>query len=464
MISKKTILLIAILALLVLVAAQCQVAPVTVVATPQAETSQVEESAAAEEAPAAVEEAPAAAEEAPAEKVTVTIAYNGYFDKTFGPADTPINAIKAEVAKQYPNIDVQLNIMPYEAGPWRDNYLAWFQAEDGTTDLVGMGLYWLPEFAQAGWLMPLNDKVSQEVIDKLNPAYVEAFTYNGEIMALGPWWGGIGGLYYRKDLLEEYGLEPPETYDELVEIANTITADKPELTAWTWPALKDQVLVNRWIEFLNGFGGSYFDESGKCVMNSAEGVAALEFMNSLIESGITPQEALTWKEEDSQIRFTSGEALFHTGRQDMMFWLNDPEQSKVVDKWGFIPMVATPDGRRTGFFEGWGFSINPYSDNPDAAAKVLEVMFGFPVQKAFNLSQGPVQAHVDVYSDPEVIANNPNMPLIEAVADTALPPIPSPDFADISSILQEELHTALTGGKSAQAALDDACSQIDALQ
>jgi multiple sugar transport system substrate-binding protein len=148
----------------------------------------------------------------------------------------------------------------------------------------------------------------------------------------------------------------------------------------------------------------------------------------------------------------------------MMFWLNDPEQSKVVDQWGFIPMVATPEGRRTGFFEGWGFSINPYSDNPDEAAKVLEVMFGFPVQKAFNLSQGPVQAHVDVYSDPDVIANNPNMPLIEAVADTAVPPIPSPDFADISSILQEELHTALTGGKTPQAALDDACSQIDALE
>jgi multiple sugar transport system substrate-binding protein len=126
--------------------------------------------------------------------------------------------------------------------------------------------------------------------------------------------------------------------------------------------------------------------------------------------------------------------------------------------------VATPEGRRTGFFEGWGFSINPYSDNPDEAAKVLEVMFGFPVQKAFNLSQGPVQAHVDVYSDPDVIANNPNMPLIEAVADTAVPPIPSPDFADISSILQEELHTALTGGKTPQAALDDACSQIDALE
>ena len=84
-------------------------------------------------------------------------------------------------------------------------------------------------------------------------------------------------------------------------------------------------------------------------------------------------------------------------------------------------------------------------------------------QKAFNLSQGPVQAHKDVYNDPDVIENNPNIPLVEKVADTAIPPIPSPNFSEISVILSEELHSALSGIKPAQAALDDACAQIDAI-
>ncbi len=401
--------------------------------------------------------------EVPVEKEIVTIAYNGYFQKTFGPAVTPIEAIRQEVAKKYPNIEVQLNVMPYEAGPWRDNYLAWFQAEDGTTDLIGMGLYWLPEFAKTGWLLPLNDLIDPAILAKLNPAYLQAFSADGKLLALGPWWGGIGGLYYRKDLLEAAGIEPPETYDELVAAAETLMKANPGMSGWTWPALKDLVLVNRWVEFLNGYGGTYFDADGKCVMNDEKGLAALTFMKSLFDSGITPKEALTWKEEESQIRFVSGEAIFHTGRQDMMFWLNDPAQSKIVDKWGFIPMPATEPGKGAGFFEGWGFSINKFSDNPEAAAKVLEVMFDFPVQKLFNLSQGPVQAHMDVYSDPDVIKNNPNMPLIQKVADTAIPPIPSPKFADIASILSEELHAVLTDLKPAQAALDDACAQIDAL-
>jgi ABC-type glycerol-3-phosphate transport system substrate-binding protein len=148
----------------------------------------------------------------------------------------------------------------------------------------------------------------------------------------------------------------------------------------------------------------------------------------------------------------------------MMFWLDDPDQSQIVGNWDFVPMPAQPEGEPTGYYEGWAFSINRYSDNPEAAAKVLEVMFDFEVQKAFNLSQGPIQAHMGVYSDPEVIENNPNLPKIEAVADTAEPPIPSPNYTEMADILADELHAALTGIKQPQAALDAACERIDAIQ
>jgi ABC-type glycerol-3-phosphate transport system substrate-binding protein len=199
-------------------------------------------------------------------------------------------------------------------------------------------------------------------------------------------------------------------------------------------------------------------------MNSEEAVEALSFMVSLVQTGVSPREITTWKEEDSQVRFVSGQSVFHTGRQDMMFWLDNPEQSQIVGKWDFIPMPATPDGEPTGYYEGWAFSINKYSDNPEAAAQVLEVMFDFDVQKAFNLSQGPIQAHMDVYEDTEVIDNNPNLPKIQAVADTAEPPIPSPHYTEMADILADELHAALTGIKQPQVALDTACQRIDGIQ
>lgn len=400
---------------------------------------------------------------AASEPVTITIAYNGFFEQTFGPGAPPIEAIQAAVAERYPDLQVELQLMPYEVGPWRDNYLVWFQAGEGSADILGVGIYWLAEFSENGWLLPLDDRIDPAIVDKLNPAHVAAFTYDDNLMALGPWWGGIGGLYYRQDLLQRYNFAPPQDYESLVDIARTIQADQPDLAGWTWPALKDQALVNRWTEFLAGFGGQYFDDAGQCALNDAAGVAALAFMHDLLETDVTPRAALSWKEEESQVAFTSGRAIFHTGRQDMTFWLNDPEQSQVVEQWGFVPLPAAPAGRPAGFFEGWGFGISRDSRHPEAAAQVLEVMFDFAVQKEFNLSQGPLQAHVDVYTDPDVIANNPYMPLIEVVADTAVPPVLSPNYASISAILQEELHAALSDLKSPQAALDDACRQINAL-
>lgn len=401
----------------------------------------------------------------PQEKTIVTIAYNQYFNMTFGPADPPIVAIKKAVEAKYPDIKVELLVTSTEAKTWHDMYVTWFMAKDPTVDILGVGGYWTAEFAEAGWLEPLNDGVAPDVDPKITakliPAYMEAHTYNGKLQGLGPWWGGIGGLYYRKDLLEQYGFQAPKTYDDIVTISKAIIAKEAGMTGWTWSGKKDVALVNRWFEYLYGFGGKYFEDNGKCAMNSPQALAALEYMVKLIKDGISPAEVATWKEEDSMVRFVSGTSIFHTGRQDMLFWLDDPAKSKIVGKWGFIPNPAQPGGRPSGTYEGWAFAISKFSDSKDAALKVLEVMFDFPVQKELNLSQGPVQAHMDVYTDPDVIKNNPNMPLIEEIAKTALAPLSSPQYPEIADILAEEIHSAITGLKTPKAALDDACSRID---
>jgi multiple sugar transport system substrate-binding protein len=406
----------------------------------------------------AKEEAAAPAED---QEQTVVIAYNEYFTKSFGPADPPIDVIKAEVAKQYPNITVEFQTTPLQAGAWHDTYVTWFMSQDSKVDLLGVGAYWTAEFGEAEWLMPLDDKVDPDLLKQLNPSYLDAHSYNGKLYGLGPWWGGIGGLYYRADLLDQYGFKPPKTYDELVKICKTIQADMPEMTGWTWPAMNDTVLVNRWTEFLTGFGGKFFNDDGTSAVNSKEAVAALTFMKSLIDEGISPEEITTWKEEDSQTRFVNGQSIFHSGRQDLMFWLDNPEQSKVVDKWGWVKNPAKPAGKSAGFYEGWAFSINKFTDVPDAALKVLEIMFSFEVQKLFNLSQGPLQAHMDVYTDADVLANNPNMEIIEKVADSATPPLPSSDYVEVSDVLTSYIHSVLTGQTDPKSALDAAAKDIN---
>jgi len=402
--------------------------------------------------------------EVEAEKpVQISFAGHQYFNLSFGPAPAPLEFMREAVAKEHPNWEIQLIMQPVDANKWHDNLATYFVAEDQTVDLLYLGGYWVTEFGAADWLMPLDDIIDPEILAKYDPAFLEPFTYDGKLLGIGPSWGGIGGLYYRSDLLEEYGIEPPETYDDIIAACDTIQADHPELGCWDWPAMRNVVLVNRWSEYLHGFGGTYVNEDGTCAMNSPEAVAALEFMTMLFEEGYTPQEALSWKEEDANVRFVSGETIFFSGRQDLLFWINDPERSKVVDMWGFIPNPAQPGGRHSGFTEYWAFAISSASDNPEEALEVLETWGDFDTMKLFNLAWGPIQGHEDVYTDEEVLENNPYLPLISEIAQTALAPLPSPNYGEVADILQAEIHSTLSGLSSPQEALDNACAAIDAI-
>jgi multiple sugar transport system substrate-binding protein len=279
-----------------------------------------------------------------------------------------------------------------------------------------------------------------------------------------PFWSSVSGTFYRTDLLEAAGFQPPQTYDELLEIAQAITAQDPELSGFVWAGIKDEGLVMTWSEFLLGFGGQYFDEAGQCAMNSPQGVEALSFMVNLLESGISPREVPAWKAEEARTRFAEGKAVFLRHNHDIVVWLDDPERSAIAGKWAVMPNPAQPGGQTAGVAGGFAFAVNPYTDNMAEAMQVMEVIASLPAQKGFAIAWGPVQYYNGLYDDPEVIAANPNADTIGPLLSSAVPRPPSVRYTELSSILQDEIHAAITGIKPAEQALNDACGRIDALE
>ncbi|NJK80561.1 MAG: extracellular solute-binding protein [Chloroflexaceae bacterium] len=395
------------------------------------------------------------------EPVVVTLAYNRFLQTSFTDYPAPIDVIRTAVAEQHPNIEVQLNIVPDAMGAYRDALAVWISTEDPTIDIYGMDTPWVLEFGEAGWAEPLNEHLPT-LEENFFPVGLDLFSYQGQRLGV-PFWGSIGGMFYRTDLLEQYGFEPPATYDDLEEIVTTITADQPELTGFVWPGAREEALVQVWAEFFLGFGGEYFDEAGTCTINSPAGIQAVGFMVDTIESGLSPRETPGWNAEEARTRFVSGEAVFLRHNQDIVTWLDDPEQSQVAGNWGFMPNPAQPLGRPTGATGGFAFAINPYTDNLEAAIDVLAVIASEEVQKGFALAWGPVQYYEGLYKDTAVQETNPNVQLIETVLDSAAPRPPSTSYTQLSDIIQEEIHAALTGIKPVEAALNDACSRIDTL-
>jgi len=393
---------------------------------------------------------------------TVTIGYNRFLTQAFGPGEVPIDFIQAQVKATHPNIQVELNIMPDDTAGMRNAIAVWMNGRDGTVDIYGMDTPWVTEFGSAGWAVPLNGELPEA--ENFVQAGLETFTYDGRLLAI-PFWGSVTGLYYRKDLLSEAGFdEPPATIEEMREMISTVREQKPGITPFVWPGGKNEVLVMLFSDFLHAFGGSYLDEKGQYAFNSPEAVEALEFMRSLLEEGLSPEEVKTWNQQEAYRLFVEGQALFAWSNNDLVLWLDDQERSQVAGKWGFAPSPARPEGRRVSITGGFGFAVNPYSDVPEAALKVMNVIAGRETQKNFALAWGPIQYYRGLYKDPEVQQANPKAERINALLPYAISRPPAVRYSQLSSILQQELHSALTGQQSSLVALEAVNRRAEGLQ
>ncbi len=398
----------------------------------------------------------------PANKTIVTLSYNRFFNLTFSSAPAPIDLIRQEVAKKYPDIDVQLNMAPDDMNAWHDAVSIWITAKDATIDLIGLDSSWVSEFGAAGWAVSLNDKFPK-LSDTFDQGGLDLWSYNGKLLAI-PFWGATTGLYYRTDLLKQYGFEPPKTWDDLVTIAQKISAENPKMTGYLWAGGKTENLMMAWSEFLYAFGGKYVDDQGKCAFNSPEGIKAVEFMKSTIDKGLSPKQTTTFQNNQEAVtEFAAGNAVFFRGPSDYLTWLNDPAKSSIAGKWDFMQNPAQPGGIHAGSSGGFGLALLPTSKRQDAALKVMEVVAGPEVQKGFALAWGPVQWYKGLYDDPDVKKAYPEDYRLGAVLPSSLVRPQHRDYSQLTSIIQDQVHAAITGVTPVKQALDNACQQYAAL-
>jgi multiple sugar transport system substrate-binding protein len=391
--------------------------------------------------------------------VTVTLGYNAFLSDSFTDAPPPIDVIRDELARQYPNITLEYQTMAQDL---LDTLIIWMTSQDSNVDVYGMDEPWVNQFGRAGWAVPLNDRIP-DLEERFSSSGLDTYSYEGERLGV-PFWGSVTGLYYRTDILEEYGFDPPETVDELVEIVETVQEDDPENPGFLWPGARNEDLVMYYSTLLHAFGGSYTEADGSYAFDSDDSLEAVEFMRRTIDDGISPREVQNWERLEARQRFANGEGIFLWDNHDIVIWLDDPERSEIAGNWGFMPFPAQSDGERVAITGGFAFSANPYSDNVDAAVKVLDVIASEAVQKGFALAWGPVQYYDGLYEDPEVQEYNPNVDRLIPVLDAAKNRPPSQSYAELSGLLQEELNAAVTGTASPTDTIEQISDRAEALR
>ena len=146
----------------------------------------------------------------------------------------------------------------------------------------------------------ISGEFDQEFLDGFYPEMLQEFTYNEELFGL-PLCAAPFVLLLRADLLEEAGIEPPESFDEIVEAAKALTVDtngdgtidRYGMSLMGFPDSNTSLRFTLAL-FAAGAPDIYMDENGKwaTMINTEEGVRAFElYYNLAIRDGSVPPGA-----------------------------------------------------------------------------------------------------------------------------------------------------------------------------
>lgn len=267
--------------------------------------------------------------------------------------------------KANPDIVVTLNQVPDY-----DTTLAKDLASGNPPDVFYVDSNRLPDLVKAGQLAAIGDKMDN--VDDFYPALKSAFTYNGEFYCPPKDFSALA-LQINTDMFAKAGLKAPTTWDELKAAAKALTTENVA-------GIVVPTDVARWIAFLYQAGGEMADaDFTKPMMNSAEGLEAMNFYTSLYLDGYgkTPQDLGTgWP----------GEA-FGKGLAAMAFegnWIYPYLKKDFPDlKFEVVELPAGPKGKATMAFTVC-YATPANGKNPDAAVKLINYLTGAEGMKAWT--------------------------------------------------------------------------------
>ncbi|MBI4613568.1 MAG: ABC transporter substrate-binding protein [Planctomycetes bacterium] len=339
---------------------------------------------------------------------------------------------------QHPGLEVVLEIGPNSSTALHDLLTQKLRNRDPSVDVFVMDVIWQTEFAAAGWTLPLDERFSPEEREQFFPAMIEALTWGGHVHGV-PLNTDAGLLYYRKDLLDKHGLEPPRTWPEMVRQVERIEVAQadPALAGYSAQLSQYEGLVCNLLEFVVSNGGRLDDPQ------DPRTIAALRFVRDEIVGKAAPEGVLTYDEQASLDLFRSGRAIFHRNWPYAWKVLQDPSTSSVAGKVGLARLPAFEGHEPASCLGGWSLGVHAASRRPDMAWAFARHMTSETVQRLFAVREGKAPARRSLYDDPEVLRSNPAFSGLRQALESAVPRPRSPLYPQISRAIQRFGHEAV---------------------
>jgi|GEM_PF-736587 len=181
-------------------------------------------------------------------------------------------------------------------------------------DVAIMHSYLVQSYANTGIIVPVDAYIEASGVDIETEDYITdviASLYFEDSLYGIPLDIHVCGVYYNKDLLEEYDLAVPTNRAELLAAAHTVQDGEAAKGNVVWGLPVSSVWPSEWLftTALYQQGGDEIDEEGDPAYDSAAGRAALSAVADLIH--VEHLSPLNLSVDQDLFYFQTGQALFH---------------------------------------------------------------------------------------------------------------------------------------------------------
>jgi ABC-type sugar transport system permease subunit/ABC-type glycerol-3-phosphate transport system substrate-binding protein len=388
---------------------------------------------------------------ASAEQQPITLTFSG---SAVGVEGQVFDRQLARFVAAHPGVQVRRHPTPDDADQRHQLYVQWLNARSATPDVLQLDVVWTPEFAAAGWILPLDGYRPEA--DDFFPQALRADRWQGRLFAL-PLFVDVGMLYWRSDLLAT----PPASLAELRDRGLALVRAGRVRHGFVWQGARYEGLVTVFLEHLAAFGGTILDDQGAVRVDAPPAVRALTFMRDAVRDGLVPGAALAWQEEPVRFAFQNGQAAFMRNWPYAHPLVQDPAASRVAGHVAVGPLPAAEGGTPAAALGGARLAINAHSAHPQQAFDLIQFLTAPEQLLERARLAGQFPARRSLYAGAG-LAGALSVPPDQArrIIEAAVPRPVTPVYAELSAALQVELHAALSGQREPAAALTAAAGQM----
>ncbi|SDL37048.1 sorbitol-binding protein/mannitol-binding protein [Modicisalibacter muralis] len=402
---------------------------------------------------------------ASAETITVATVNNG--DMVI------MQSLTDKFEQAHPDIDLEWIVL--EENVLRQRMTVDIATDGGQFDVMTIGAYEAPIWAERGWLTAFDDLPAEYKVDDLLEPIRKGLSHDGTLYAL-PFYGESSMMYYRKDLFEKHGIEMAEqpTWEQVREWAGKLHDPANDVygiclrgkPGWGENMAFVSTLVNT-------FGGRWFDMDWQPKIDSPAWQKAVNFYVDLLND-YGPPGASSNGYNENQVLFSTGKCGMWVDATVAAGKLFDPSQSQVADVLGFAPapVAVTPKGAN--WLWTWALAVPSSSDSKEAAKTFVSWATSQEYIELVGETKGwtsvPPGTRQSTYDDPRYQNAAPFADFVlKAIktadpTDSTLKPSPYvgvqlvgiPEFQAIGTQVGQMIAAALTGQMTVEQALQRA--------